>query len=194
MQARISNVKKPWGFYPKKDGTGSYEAMTVECELVSGEVVPFVMVFEEKAIGEMLELEKNGQYWNVAKTAKKPASGSFDPNILLEPMRQIYKMTMDNNRMLRQLTGAEAYTEPTPPVASPDQAPTPPPAAPAPAAPQSAAWAAAKERFGKPAGAPESATQPAREAAPDQDNHYDHSEPMPEWPGDEPINLDDIPF
>jgi hypothetical protein len=181
MQARISNVKKPWGFYQKKDGTGSYEAMTVECELASGEVAPFVTLFEEKAIGEMLELEKNGQYWNVAKTAKKPASGAFDPNILLEPMRQIYKMTMDNNRMLRQLTGAEAYTEPTPP--------TP---APTPTAPQSAAWAAAKERFGKPAGAPEQA--PAREPVPDHDDHYDHSEPTPEWPGDETINLDDIPF
>jgi len=62
----IVSIEKDFGMQPKKDGGEFGPAMLAVFELESGEEIK-TWVWEEKPIGEELELEQNGKYWNVAK-------------------------------------------------------------------------------------------------------------------------------
>lgn len=88
MIGQICKIIKPFAMQTKKDGTTYGPAQLVEVELENGELTT-TLFFEERAIGENIELEKNGQYWNVPKKPKKVVTVDFEP--ILSSMRLLYK-------------------------------------------------------------------------------------------------------
>lgn len=108
MTGTISRIIKPFGPQTKKDGTTYGPAQMVEVELSNGETVS-TMLWEEKAIGEVLELEKNGQYWNVPKKPKAVVNVDLEP--VLKALRELFKQNRGIARKVDLLLGIEATTE-----------------------------------------------------------------------------------
>lgn len=108
MIGTISGIKKPFGMQPKKDGSLFGPAQLVEVELENGEIAT-IFVWTEKAIGEKLEVEKNGQYWNEVKAKKS--------SLELEPiMNLLTALKAQNEEILNgisELLGNDRVLVPT---------------------------------------------------------------------------------
>ncbi len=93
MKGTVSGIIKPFGMQSRKDGTTYGPAVLLEVELENGEVSS-ILAWDEKAIGDSLTVEKNGEYWRLAKPAKA-VNVDFEP--VLKAMRELFKQ---NNEII----------------------------------------------------------------------------------------------
>ena len=160
MEATVREITEEYGEKISKAGK-KYNAMRVEVETVAGESIN-LMSFDEIGIGQIVQLEKNGEYWNIAKP-KKRVDVNLDP--VIEILRLIYKQ---NQTILKGISALQGIAPE--PNAVPDQTGL------------EKARAKAAEIKKRAEAKPEPEPLP-----PELDEVYDDI-------GDEPINLDDIPF
>lgn len=87
MKATIGKIIEPYSQRVSKAGK-PYAALKAEVDLEDGSSAN-IMVFEDKAIGDELELVKKGDFWNVVSVKKEVSAVTSDVSKVLNEM---YKM------------------------------------------------------------------------------------------------------
>ncbi len=92
QEAQIIDIAEPMQEREKKDGSGTYTAMRVTIKLPDG-ALETIISFDEKKVGEVVSVEKNGKYWNIVKPARsydKPKAGSPSQTDVMQSLRFLY--------------------------------------------------------------------------------------------------------
>ncbi len=88
MKGTVESVVEPFGQKFSEKTQKHYAAMKAKVRLEDFNVVT-VLVFEEKAVGDELELEKKGDYWNVV--SKRQMADNQKHDEIMDALRKLYK-------------------------------------------------------------------------------------------------------
>ena len=106
MTGKIIEIIKPFGAQPKKTGGTFGPAMLAEVSFANGEKSN-VWIWELKEIGNELEFEKKGEYWNVSKHGPVTTTGGDDVskllNLIYEDVQAIKAAVILDSQIARDL-------------------------------------------------------------------------------------------